>query len=89
MNQPTTLGWDHPADDCVIHALTVALALRELGREVTPEAVVEALSTAEPGKFVTDMLSSRMEDWAEELLELVERASDLASRLSELEASKA
>ncbi len=79
-------GWDHPTEDLLIHALTVAVALQELDWEITPETVVKALELAEPGLFVTSMLASRSDEWAEELVEAVERASDLAARLAALDA---
>lgn len=86
MNQERNLGMDQTKDDLQIHALVVALALRELDWEVSPENVVLALEMAEPSTWVTSLLRSRASEWSEDFMEDVARASDLAAMLASLDA---
>lgn len=85
MLEKGTIGWDLTVDDCVQHALTVGMALRGLGKEVTPEAVLEALAATEPNGWIGKMLSARKDEWADELIDFEIRATGLAARLKALE----
>lgn len=85
---PTIPGLEHTKDDLQIHALIVALALQELDWEISPENVLRALALAEPATWVTSLLSSRVEEWAADFVEDVERASDLAARIASLDAPR-
>lgn len=75
------LGWDFTADDCTIHAMTVAVALTALGREVTPRAILEALKQVQPKGYIGKTLGDREDEWADEVVDLMVLAKDMVSQL--------
>lgn len=78
------IGWDLSADDCVIHALVVAVALKAAGREVSAEAVLLALSETEPSGWILGMLSSRRGEWVGEFEDWLGRSEEIVTSLSAL-----